>query len=253
MKLVMSVLCAAAVLAPSVQAQVSLENSFGRLSAQIVQDGPKPLPPLEAARAVIAAALETMRTRYEVAPRLFQSLRAAGGSVDARLGQAELCVLTEKTAEGVASPLILCSEAIGKKPRDYAVFYISEQIGRLVAAGMPECVEKDYMAVSLAARSWIEVGGQLMADRAAADRLQEWWGAFGMATFVARREAFGQPSLAGLLAANLRAQKAPGRSPAELAKLQAEEKSLRDFQAQAAAFASDEADWLKKWNTLDPL
>lgn len=252
MNLVMSLFCAAVLSAPSAQAQVSLEGSFGRLSSQIVQDGPKPLAPAEAARTVIAAALETMRQRYEVAPGLFQSLKAAGGSVDVRLGQSETCVLTEKTADGVSSPLILCSEAIGKKPKDYAVFYIAEQIGVLVSAGMPECAEKDYMAVSLAARSWIEVGGQVMADRPAADRLQEWWGAFGMKTFVARRSAFGQASLASLLEANLRAQKVQ-RGEAQLAQLRGQEKVIREAQAQAAAFAAQEAEWLKKWNTLDPL
>ena len=240
MKQVLLALCAAALAAPS---------AF----AQITPDGPKPLPAVEAARTIIAVALETMRTRVEVAPRLFQSLRAAGGSVDARLGQAQLCVLTEKTEQGAVSPLILCSDEIGRKPKDYAVFYIAEQIGRLVVAGMPECAEKDYMVVSLAARSWIEVGGQLMADRPAADRLQEWWNAFGMKAFVERRSAAGQAALAGLLETNLRAQKVPGRSEAELARLRAEEQSLQEFQAQASAFAAEEAVWLKNWNTLDPL
>jgi hypothetical protein len=238
MKRLLFALCAAAWLGPSA-------------AAQIYEPETKPLPQLDAARAVIAAALETMRTKAEVAPRLYETLRAAGGSVEAQSGLTPPCLLAEKAEEAVKSPLILCSDALGSKPKDYAVFYISEQIGRLVSTGMPECAEKEYMALSLGARSWIEVGGQVMADRPAADRLQEWWQAFGMGPFLARRSAQGQTTLAGLLAANLQAQRDASRSEPQLSALRAEQASLKAFQAQAAAFASEESEWLKRWNTFE--
>jgi hypothetical protein len=252
MKQILFALCAAALAGPAC-AQTTLEGAFSRASmaVEIYQVGTNPLPPLDASRVVIAAALETMRTRVDVAPRLFQSLRAAGGSVDAQLGLPQPCVLTETAENGAMAPRILCSDAIGRKPKEYAVFYIAEQIGRWEAAGMPECAEKDYMVVSLASRSWMEAGGQLLADRPAADRLQEWWSSYGMDAFLARRSTAGQATLAGLLEANLRAQEDAGRTEAQRSALREEQARLMAFQAQAAAFAADEAGWLKRWNTFD--
>jgi hypothetical protein len=238
MKPILFAFCAFALLAPYA-------------SAQVYDPETKPLPPLDAAHAVIGAALETMRSGAEVPPKLFQSLRAAGGTVEVQAGQSQPCVLTEKNVKGVKSPLILCSDSLGSKPMDYAVFYISEQVGRMVAADMPECAEKEYMALSLGARSWIEAGGQVMADRPAADRLQEWWKAFGMKAYLAKHAERGQATLAGLMAANLQAQKDAGRSESQLAALRAEQARLKAAQAQAAAFASDESEWLKRWNTFE--
>lgn len=251
---VLGVFCAAVLACPSVFAQSGLEESFLSASraALAYQQGPKPLPPLEAARAVVDAALKAMKTRGEVAPGLLATLQGAGGSVEVAAGLSEFCVLTEKSQNGRKSPLIKCSEALGQKPKDYAAFYIAERIAQLRLVLMPECAEKDYIVISLMGRSWIEVGGQLMADRPAADRMQEWWDSFNMKAFAARRGVKGQATLGGLLADNLKAQKSPGRTEGELQALRAQEARLRSLIAEAAGFAREEAGWLQRWSPFGP-
>lgn len=249
-------LCLILTSAASASAQSAIEGAFQNASQamRLYVDGPKPLAPREAARVMIQAVLQRMKARGEVSPGLVRTLSAARASVAVGTGLRQACLLTEQVqAEtGRVLPVILCSEAVGQMSRDYASLYIAEQIALLRLQVMPACAEKDYMVVSLMTRSWIEQGGQLMAEPAVAARMSEWERSFGMPDFMARRAAKGQATLESLLRDNLAAQKAPQRTEAELAGLRREEDNLRRAVAASAAFAREESDWQRRWNPLAP-
>lgn len=104
--------------------------------------------------AAIGRTLVAMGDGPEAAGRVVEFLRDRGIEVKIA-SQAE----ASKTVVANGQTSIVLSDALPAYPRVYAPL-IAKEIGALMYADMPACAERSYMRRALAARVWVELGGE---------------------------------------------------------------------------------------------
>lgn len=257
-------------------AQADLADAFAQARRTVAASDVsafKPSPAIIAGQR-LADVRQRLLSRAGVGASLLKDLDDAGVAVTVAPGQTQPCALSSNGGRTAVS----CSDSLASRDASEAALRLTERAAELRLAKMPDSPEKDYMIISLATRSWIEAGGQIMTEPAMRDRMRPWWSRSmsgqGSPADYAPVGAARKPSLDEMIAANGAAQVAAKaaisadernleRADCEsdgqgwlnarrdeetgLKRLQDEAAALQSWKKSLESFTREERAWLASW------